>query len=94
MSASSLKDDLSPDELDKSSDAQTFVASNSRSPRKVTRFNTHADVWVEDRMVMMKLPEDVNPEHLFPEGRYRRKIRRTSGDNRGTLRAEICPDRG
>jgi hypothetical protein len=94
MSASSLKDDPSPNESDKSSDSQTFVASNSSSARKVTRFNTHADVWVEDGMVMMKLPEDVDPEHLFPEGRYRMKIRRTSGGNRETLRAEIYPDRG
>lgn len=83
--------DYSPEEDDKSLQTQT---NDSPSPtasalRKVSRFNTHAEVWVEDGLVLMKLPDDVDVEHLFPEGRYRMKVKRTSGDHDETLRAEI-----
>lgn len=88
--------DYSPKESDKSLQTQTNDSPppTARGPRKVSRFNTHADVWVEDGLVLMKLPDDVDVEHLFPEGRYRMKIRRTSGANQNSLRAEIYPDHG
>lgn len=39
--------------------------------------------------MLFKLPEDVDPEHLFPECRYRMKLRRSTRGREETLRAEI-----
>lgn len=91
-----VEGELPPEEDDKSLQTNTNVSESSAANalRKVSRFNTRAEVWVEDGLVLMKLPDDVDVEHLFPEGRYRMKVKRTSGADQQALRIEINPEDG
>jgi hypothetical protein len=81
-------EDHPPEHEDKCLQYQTNVSPPS-SPRKVSRFNTHAEVWVEDGMVLMKFPGEVDVEHLFHRGRYRMALRRSMDADQQDLRVEI-----
>lgn len=87
--------DYSPEDNDTRLRTQTNDAPplTANAPRKVSRFNTHAERWVEDRLLLMKLPDDVDVEHLFPEGRYKMKVRRSSAAKGENKRVEIYPER-
>lgn len=59
------------------------------STRKVSRFNTRAEVWMEDGLVLMKFTDEADGEHLFHRGRNRMELRRSMGADQQDLRVEI-----